>query len=137
MGTRATYQFKDKEYGTPKTTVYIHWDGYPSGAASYFWAALNHENQRGGLATTFIRANDHAEITKSHDYHADTEWRYDVTGNGAKAVLKVSQRIYDTDPDYLPQHDKWKGFYSGTLGDFIADHPELIDHIESTRTASE
>ena len=47
MATRATYCFKDVGH---KTTAYIHWDGYPAGAAEYFNNGLISKS-KGCLAT--------------------------------------------------------------------------------------
>lgn len=78
MSTRATYQF-NSELAT--VTYYVHYDGYAEGAAQYFREAMLHENQRGGLASAFIRANDYAEVTGGHDSHWDTAFRWTVDGD--------------------------------------------------------
>ena len=95
MGTRATYCFSS-EY-KPATTVYIHWDGYPDGAAAYLLNAIKHVCHKGdsirefsGLLTveTFIRANEGAEITSGHDAHGDTDYRYDVDLKSDTVVVR-------------------------------------------------
>lgn len=110
MSTRATYQF----YGqwSANTTVYIHYDGYPEGAAIYFWNMYNVENKRGGYATQFIRANDNAEITTSHEGHADTEYRYTVDKDG---LLKAEKPVYDKDYNLI----EWEIFFVGHFTEFI------------------
>lgn len=41
MSTRATYEFKPSPNGYgPPVAFYIHYDGYPEGAAAYFYEAL-------------------------------------------------------------------------------------------------
>lgn len=79
MSTRATYGFHSSE--KPDITLYIHHDGYPEGAAIYASNALEEpgDNLRNDYFTAegFIRANDRAEIARSHERHSDTEYRYD------------------------------------------------------------
>ena len=82
MATRATYGFHSSR--KPDITIYIHHDGYEIGAASYIAKAL----EEGGetlndyfTVESFIRANGRAEITKSHEDHGDTEYRYDFYPN--------------------------------------------------------
>jgi hypothetical protein len=83
MSTRATYQFISEWSGTH--TVYIHHDGYPEGAAEYF----TKENGAPIVKVeTFLRSNEKAELTKSHEIHGDSEFRYTVKSgqpSGAKA----------------------------------------------------
>lgn len=78
MATRATYRFINNRTATD-VCVYIHWDGYPRGAAMYLEKALIHatDNKRTLLAS-FIAANESAEITSSHEAHGDTDYRYDI-----------------------------------------------------------
>jgi len=84
MATRATYRIACGNKA--ELTVYIHWDGYPEGAADYFDRALNlYENPRGSellekasFEACFLIANPKAEVTRSHESHGDTEYRYDV-----------------------------------------------------------
>ena len=74
MSTRVTYRFESKWHG--KQTFYIHSDGYPAGAAEYFFLAARFENKasNGTLAESFFRANERAEFTLGHDAHGDTEY---------------------------------------------------------------
>ena len=69
MATRGTYQFVND---ATKTTIYVHWDNYLEGAANYFYNMLTNPS-KGNLATQFIRAVSHAEITRSHARHGDTD----------------------------------------------------------------
>tara|TARA_R100000808_G_C2130387_1_gene139722 strand:+ start:947 stop:1375 length:429 start_codon:yes stop_codon:yes gene_type:complete len=80
MSTRATYGFHSSE--KPDITLYIHHDGYPEGAAVYIRNALREPSGYASrqdylTAESFIRANNRAEITRSHERHSDTEYRYD------------------------------------------------------------
>ena len=90
MSTRATYQLPG---GTSdvRTAFYIHHDGNPQGAATYFQKMLERwPTSKGGYAEAFLRANDGAEITGGHEAHNDTEWRYSLNPNGHLSVLKRS-----------------------------------------------
>jgi hypothetical protein len=120
MSTRATYQFIDKRKyaATSKPiTVYIHYDGYPEGAASYFYNMLcdtevsnGYASWRGCLATRFIRANPLAEITESHEAHGDTEWRYSLVLHDDSIVVGARRR---------PFNDEWALHFRGSIADFV------------------
>jgi hypothetical protein len=117
MSTRATYRFINaRDYGPDEATLYIHHDGYPSGAASYLYNMLIHPNRRGFGVEAMLRANDGAELTESHDAHGDTEYRYDVTGNDAGAQIVARAR---SGPWARNAEPTWKIIYSGTLAEFI------------------
>ena len=81
MATRATYQFAS--VNGQQVTMYVHHDGYPSGAAEKM------EDCR--FAEDFIRRNDRAEITESHENHGDTEYCYTVSKTGELEVLERQQ----------------------------------------------
>ena len=70
MATRATYQIDSKIF-------YIHWDGYPEGAADYFAAMEKAKDVRDlPAAERFQMANPQAEPIDSHERHSDTQYRY-------------------------------------------------------------
>lgn len=102
MSTRATYKFEN-------VTYYIHYDGYPEGAASYFQNALLGSNGRGGLESRFLRYNELAEVTESHEIHGDTEFRYTVKKIDNQNIL-CAQEYFD---------GKWEVIFSGTVYEFI------------------
>lgn len=105
MSTRATYQFKRKHYRD--ATIYIHHDGYPEGAAHYLLLALEQAN--GYLSPeAFLRGNDRAEITDSHEAHGDTEYRYTV--NLHEGTIEVASRIPGC---------AWAKYAAKPLADFI------------------
>jgi len=108
MATRATYCFKPSENNSRrrKHFVYIHYDGYPTGAAVYFYNALHHDG-KGNFATVFIKANHHAELTDSHEQHGDTEYQYDIMGEGPQAQI-MARRLFDS-----------KVVFCGLLHEFI------------------
>lgn len=122
MSTRATYQFRNRSNQfEPATTIYIHYDGYPTGAAVYLWNLLHVENKRGCLATQFIRANDLAELTKSHETHSDTEYRYTFVTYQKQTHLKAEK---------LNDSGSWTVFFEGEWIDFINKYGSL-EYIEN------
>ena len=105
MSTRATYQFISEWSGTH--TVYIHHDGYPEGAAQYF----TKENGAPIVKVeTFLRCNEKAELTKSHEIHGDSEFRYTVKGGH----LLAQKRVNFT--------DKFDTFWNGSVADFVQEY---------------
>lgn len=131
MATRATYTFKtEAQYDYERRAdvhVYIHYDGYPSGAASYFNAALKLlndrraplSNLRGGITEQFIRANPLAEITSHADNHGDTEFHYDVIKSSGSIRLEAYE---------LQRNQTKYQFFNGTLEDFVNKYlvPETV-----------
>ena len=121
MSTRATYHFTATEHHQA-ITFYIHHDGYPAGAAHYFASMLALDNERGGWPCMFLRANDGAEITASHEAHGDTEYRYtldqrkrtverfarvwDGTGRGFESARFPSCGTVDV-RDFIVEHAQW------------------------------
>ncbi|WP_013325571.1 hypothetical protein [Gloeothece verrucosa] len=107
----ATYQFTTEDY---TVTFYIHWDGYPEGAANYFLQMLLLDHERGSLADRFLRANPDAEITGTHDHHGDTEYRYTIICN--QTVILKAESI-----DGFDQEEKaiTTTIYQGDLANFI------------------
>ena len=72
MSTRANYIFKSGR--KTLATFYIHYDGYPKGAASYFQKALILGNGKIDSPSIFLRANKNCEIS---DIHRDIEYLYE------------------------------------------------------------
>lgn len=110
MSTRATYGFK---HDGIEATFYIHHDGYPSGAAAYFKAAIERKGQSGLLMDDFFRANAGAEHTVSHEAHGDTEYRYQVIDS----VLEARRLLTDHN-----NVRNWPVFYFGSVEGFIEAH---------------
>lgn len=117
MATRATYEIDF-------TTFYIHWDGYPKGAAGYFANALAYASSAEdrapnvSLADDFTHANPRAGLTRSHREHGDTEYRYtvrttgDYRGGRARFHITVHKR----------GSEAFRVIYVGDLRDFIREH---------------
>ena len=113
MATRATYQIK-----TPlnTSTVYIHYDGYLPGAAEYFRNAIDLMRISGRqFLPCFLWANENAEMTKSHDWHGDTEYRYDLERSaGVWMVTAYKRQSYNSDVFEM----QW----SGPLSNFVNEY---------------
>lgn len=92
MSTRATYRIQ--EFTPHENRIeyfYIQYDGYPAGAAEYFQKLLvNMESLketdpysgnvkwRPGKAIVAFGMLKYAEFTEDHEYHGDTEYRYNL-----------------------------------------------------------
>ena len=117
MATRATYSFEDKCYDR-LSTVYIHYDGYPDGAARYFlnmhlsaYSDLDDYAPNKGCEFFIVGNIRYAEITKCHEYHSDTEYRYYLDSN---CNLTAYERNWET--------DKFIEFFHGHYCMFINEY---------------
>jgi hypothetical protein len=121
MATRATYTFLFAPHRKLGNTVtfYIHYDGYPSGAACYFKSMLENlrlKNEgidrelRGGSAEAFVRANKLAELTTDPTLHGDTQYHYKL--QKVDSVLQVT--AYEIDHE-----SELHQFFSGPVSEFI------------------
>lgn len=124
MSTRATYRFipADPKF-KPAITVYIHHDGYPSGAAGYLQGASSAED--------FIRKNARAEITLSHEVHGDTEYRYDISRHGSTgtgSTINAYKREGYT-RGYLRNDAAWVQFFDRSLDEFIEQNLNGESHV--------
>ena len=124
MSTRATYQFRSSReanfgHSHPTVTFYIHYDGYPDGAACYLADAVLYtaKDCHGGLVANFLRANPLAEFTDSHEIHGDTEWRYTVTRVKDAETLLVQERESGN-----WDNPTWREYFNGPLANFLNIH---------------
>lgn len=129
MSTRATYQFSGRYVAT--VVMYIHHDGYESGAAVYFWKAHHCANQRGNFADAFHRANDGAEFTQSHASHGDTEYRYTFNCDTGELVCQKRTRW-----DGVTDRDNWRTVYLGPWHEFVNLHSKMIEGFTALRVLS-
>jgi hypothetical protein len=117
MATRATYTFT----GEVTVHTYIHYDGYPQGAANYFQNMLDvfGKELRGGAAEQFIRANKLAQFTSHWDDHGDTEYHYEVDEfynlNTFEAEYVIRAYKFNGFSDDRKKHM----FFQGTVAEFI------------------
>jgi hypothetical protein len=122
MGTRATYTIKNTHNVT--STLYIHWDGYLEGAATYFYAAMTNASAReanGGFAEQILRAVPGAEITHGPEAHGDTEFHYEID---ADMSLRASKWIRENDKRKLTP------CFIGDIFSFINRYNELIENFQ-------
>ena len=141
MSTRATYQFHTKSYA-PNTTVYIHHDGYPEGAANYIYLWLRYamqlENKMRRFDETyftvedFLRCNLKAEITSEHETHADTEYRYDFRNPlSGLFCLESSVTVYYRDSLLDRNSDKWQLWSHSTIEEFLIRFPAIEKNLRT------
>lgn len=114
MATRATYNFHNTQL-TNSATVYIHQDGYPEGAACYIAGAI--DNKGGITVERFIRVNEDAEVTSSHEAHGDTNYRYDFHRAGEMSVMKHTIELVGDS-----YQENWSLIFDGTITDFIGEY---------------
>jgi hypothetical protein len=118
MSTRATYLFTNNLMAAEDVCVYIHHDGYPMGAAGYFRKALSMaKSHRRPILEAFIAANMGAQITRSHEIHGDTEYRYTIN----LKFVTVQKRIMN----FSEEHgfdNYWQTIYSGCIEEFIVNN---------------
>lgn len=112
MSTRATYQFNHKEAGI--ITFYIHYDGYPEGAARYLLNMHKAVVKGKALSSQFVVGNPlMAEITIDHRCHADTEFRYSFHHDG---TMEAQKEIFAGDLH------KFVTFFTGHYAEFINEY---------------
>ena len=122
MSTRATYSF-ELDFQPSETQIvsfYIHHDGYPEGAASYFWNMHKAKHYRGGLAERFIKSNPiQCELTVSHEHHEDTEYQYSMSNEGYLTAK------------YCNYGEEFIVFFEGHYSEFINKYDELCSKDET------
>ena len=100
MSTRANYIFKSGR--KTLATFYIHHDGYPEGAASYFQNALILGNGKINSPDLFLRANENCEIS---DIHGDIEYLYEFN---IKTQMINCYAVYFTDNYKMLKSPRYK-----------------------------
>ena len=78
MATRAVYSFTGFP-GRPERHLYLHHDGYPTGAAWRFAVALRDARDASAFFSAFLSTQPKAEPLASPEQAADAEYRYQVT----------------------------------------------------------
>tara|TARA_R110000822_G_scaffold266119_1_gene389961 strand:+ start:187 stop:564 length:378 start_codon:yes stop_codon:yes gene_type:complete len=122
MSTRATYLFSNTSMAGEDVCIYIHHDGYPSGAAQYLSNAKHRSSRdRRPLLESFIAANKGAQITHSHQAHGDTDYRYYTNGK----YLTAHQRIISLQDDGFSSY--WKVIFSESLDNFILEQLQTAE----------
>lgn len=122
MATRAFYLFRERR---TSTCLYLHWDGYPEGAASYFHNFVNYEgphSPNANAATRFILANPRmAEIVDSLDSVGGIEYQYILDTRDDGLFITAIHVSLDSSLNTTK-----RTIFDGSLADFIAQHDELI-----------
>ncbi len=77
MATRAVFSFTGFP-GVPQCHIYLHHDGYPTGAAWRFAAAMRENPESACFLVAFLSSQPRAEPIQSPDQAADAEYRYRV-----------------------------------------------------------
>jgi hypothetical protein len=120
MSTRATYRVKFiSEWDRHSLCFYIHYDGYPEGAAHYFQEMLKimAENRRKRCIEAFAIL-PFSEITPDHETHGDTEYRYDICSCQEKGNTTTYVKAFER--KFEPK--SWVEFFDGTIEDFIEEY---------------
>jgi hypothetical protein len=103
MATRGTIQFRtNKEQGSKNLGyVYIHHDMYTEGFRDYLAEVFeNNTVNTNNLMTKFVKVIERSEITVSHRYHSDTEFRYEIFGSKEdNGEILVYQRDFDEEDE--------------------------------------
>lgn len=77
MATRAVYTFIGFPRA-PESHLYLHHDGYPTGAAWRFAEALRETPEPASFLASFLNTQPRAEPIQSLEWAADAEYRYRV-----------------------------------------------------------
>ena len=117
MSSRATYLLPSAD-NNHQLCFYIDQDGYPEGAAHYFYNMHASKNANGGLAERFLRANAEAQLIHSHEGGTGTEFRYTINHEG---VLRgfAKDRV----------NNQWCIFYEDAWHHFVNQHLEVPKHL--------
>ena len=75
MAIRAVYSFTGFP-GVPEHHLYLHHDGYPTGAAWRFAEALRETPEPASFLAAFLSTQPRAEPIQSPEQAADAEYRY-------------------------------------------------------------
>lgn len=114
MSTPATYAFLGEAPAPAATTLYIHLDGDPQGAAHYLRAML--KVGEGTSAVAFIRANTLSSLVSGHDVWPNTSYRYTLNTEGENERILAQERL-------VAYEEGWKTIFDGSLVDFLNNQP--------------
>lgn len=137
MSTRACYGFTESEtMGGNTYWIYVHYDGYPEGAAAKFANSLCHawilpRFEADEFAAAFVAGNKgvprkdnentllggHVRLTASPYSHCDIEYVYEVFQGNKNSQLVIKAYKADKFPD--------APFFYGRLKDFIAEYGDI------------
>jgi len=95
LATRAVYSFSGFP-GLPERHLYLHHDGYPTGAAWRFAMALRQRPQPEAFAAAFLATQPGAEPLAAPEQAADAEYRYRVqlqAGDTGPLLVQTWRRL--------------------------------------------
>jgi hypothetical protein len=95
LATRAVYSFTGFP-GVPERHLYLHHDGYPTGAAWRFAMALRQRPEPEAFAAAFLASQPGAEPLAAPAQAADAEYRYRVQllgGDTAPLQVQAWRRL--------------------------------------------
>lgn len=137
MSTRATYRITEapRQYEViPPRTYYIHYDGYPQGAAAYFKQLLDYMRDYKDRITTLFHGDPYmikrninnkrfssffemgvpmSEETFDHDSHGDTEYQYNIFLKEDGEIYVSMKSLYGHEPQFFDTMDKFLEKYGG------------------------
>ncbi|HEV2524170.1 MAG TPA: hypothetical protein VGU44_03460 [Gammaproteobacteria bacterium] len=122
MLSRATYFLPAENDSDQMVCFYIQHEGYPEGAADYFYKMHHCKNTKGGMAGRFFRANLNAEFSPYHGSHGDTEFRYTINIEGELRVFEKGTI-----------GNQWDVFYEGAWHHFVNQYLEESEHLHLFR----
>lgn len=102
LATRAVFSFAGFP-GAPERHLYLHHDGYPTGAAWRLAAARRDAADAAGFLGAFLSRQQQAEPLASPEVAADAEYRYRVQllpGGDPRLAVQCWRR--------LPGHGDWR-----------------------------
>lgn len=122
MSTPALYTFLGASgiadaSSRPDVSMYVHYDGYPAGAAAKFLRATQHHNQRGGMAERFLRSEPDSELI-SKGTSCGHQFTYTVSSDGLRVMVNAIVRNGEG-------HRTAKTIFHGAMIDFINENDEL------------
>jgi hypothetical protein len=128
MGTRAIYTFEDNY---SEVNIFIHYDGYPAGAAEYLAQWLGSEKSwplprfeadeaaAGFVAATKTRAGN-VRIMPNRTAASDVEFGYRIGMKNGKAWIQAAET------DYWDETPSEHVFFDGLLSAFIDQHQQKV-----------
>ena len=121
MSTRATYQFISERKGAH--TAYIPHAGHPQGAARYLNGRTFSPIKEDPITSiaTFMRANDEAEMTSSHEAHGNAAYRYTIKVDDIDGSQLTAQRR----TRWARLDDTFETFWQGSVDDFIREYADV------------
>ena len=101
MATRAVYSFTGFP-GPSDHHLYLHHDGYPTGAAWRFAAALRHSRDASAFCSAFLSTQHKAEALTCPEQAADAEYHYQV-----RFIPRADSQLQVQCWRRLPGDDSW------------------------------